>query len=1387
MKRTRKRLGSMLLALCMVLSLLPATAFAAEGDADTTVDIGSVDASNVWQYNPAMKEIENAIDAAANNGGGTVTVEGSISNAESNIVLSIPDRVTVQWNATLSTGAKYVAWELIALITDGNQGGTFIVGENASLVLTADTDYERNISCVIDTNGVDVVVRGTVKSETVLDLAVIYGHVNNADVTLDGGNIIAKSTSDVAVKLDSGVFIHNSENGTVTGEVIDGGGHGTEEKPYEIGTEEDLAALAERVNSGDTDAAAGYYQLTDDIYLADLGRDWTPIDGNFTGVLDGDGYTIYGLSVPADPERVNTGLFGEIVGTATIKDLNVVIGEKGVHATSSAGGLVGVVNGSSTIQNVSVSGGPVSAKYAGGIVGQINGMSIIQQARSSVSVSASGRESGAGGIAGLNNGTIESSCNTGSVSATGDVSRAGGIVGLNMVSISQCWNSGAVTATGDGRTLAGGIAGRLEGTRGISMCYSAGSVSATEINVYTGGIVGGDDGATITASFFDSTVAPGLEVAGVQLHTKSYADSSGKTTGEMQTAKTFEDADWDFADIWQISSGEYPTLKNTQATYNPGDIAVINNIIENNGLNLTLADPGGFSIPGDWTGSVTWSKGMSNKRVTELSIHYREDSILTGALDVSELTALTDLDCYGNSLTKLNASGCSDLTYLECSRNQLTELDLSGCIALTDLDCSRNQLTELVLSGCTALTDLDCYENRLTKLNVSGCTSIENIMCFDNQLKTLDVSGCAHLSQLDCYDNQLTSLKIPSGLSILDCHQNRLTALNLAGFLLDDESTIDCSYNYLPSTSAITGITGIKWDDGEYTDFKFGPQHSGDYKAVTGIIGVPTSAVVGKPLTLAGTVIPVDATYQTIIWSIEDGIEDDDDTGATIEEGNIFTATAEGYASVLATIVNGKSDSEAYTYEFVIQVSVTGEYHTITFDANDGTVTLATAQTKTDGKLASLPNPTRSGYTFDGWFTAASGGTMITTNTPFVADATIYAQWTPTGGGTPSSSGGTPATPVTGGTVAVSYTAANGTASLALPTSTVNEIIAKAKDGAAVIDLSKASGVTAAELPKAALAAFDKAGLDVTLSLPAGTVTLDADAAASVAQQAAGANVSVELRQAASSALTGAQKEAVKTGDLVLDTSILSNGQKISTFDGTLTVSAPYTGPQPVAVWYLNDKGGLEKLSSTYADGAVTFTLHHLSLYVVGQDTAWVNPFTDVQEADWFYGAVQYAYEKDLMKGTGATTFDPHGVTTRGMIVAILYRLENSPVVSAVNPFTDVAAGKYYTDAVAWAAEHKLVGGYGDGRFGPEDAITREQLAAILMNYAGFKGYDVAARTNLSQFADAATVSGYAKDAMSWANAGGLIQGSGTNLMPTGSAQRAQVAAILQRFIEAHK
>lgn len=178
-------------------------------------------------------------------------------------------------------------------------------------------------------------------------------------------------------------------------------------------------------------------------------------------------------------------------------------------------------------------------------------------------------------------------------------------------------------------------------------------------------------------------------------------------------------------------------------------------------------------------------------------------------------------------------------------------------------------------------------------------------------------------------------------------------------------------------------------------------------------------------------------------------------------------------------------------------------------------------------------------------------------------------------------------------------------------------------------------------------------------------------------------------------------------------------------------------------------------------------------------------PFTDVASGSWYYDSVAYVYEQGLMGGTGEGRFSPDLTTSRAMIVTILYRLEGSPAVSGGASFADVTAGQWYSDGVAWASANGIVTGYSNGSFGPDDTITREQMAAILYRYARYKGYDLSAQAALDGYADAAQVSAYAADAMKWAVGSGLITGtSGTTLSPAGSATRAQAAVILARFCQ---
>lgn len=362
------------------------------------------------------------------------------------------------------------------------------------------------------------------------------------------------------------------------------------------------------------------------------------------------------------------------------------------------------------------------------------------------------------------------------------------------------------------------------------------------------------------------------------------------------------------------------------------------------------------------------------------------------------------------------------------------------------------------------------------------------------------------------------------------------------------------------------------------------------------------------------------------------------------------------------------------------------------------------------------------------------------------------------------------------------------------------------------IDLSKidqAQGVTidftglgktieSAKLPTSAIKEIGATeGGTLTVKLTAGNVTFDTAALKAVADQA-GSQITLTLTPVKTSALNASQKETV--GDApVFDLRLLGGSKAITNFKGgNVTVTLPHTlskGQEPagVVVYYLSNDGNPEACKTTYdaKNKLVTFTTTHFSLYFVGYEqpaAEWKNPFTDVAEGAWYFDSVKYVHSEGMMVGTSATKFSPDATTTRGMVVTILYRLEGEPAVSGKSTFADVVGTAWYANAVEWAAKNKIVDGYGNGKFGPEDVITREQMAVILYRYAAFKGLDMTKTADLSKFTDSGKISSWAKPALSWANAEGLVSGKGSGILdPLGSATRAEVAAMLMRYCELEK
>jgi hypothetical protein len=360
----------------------------------------------------------------------------------------------------------------------------------------------------------------------------------------------------------------------------------------------------------------------------------------------------------------------------------------------------------------------------------------------------------------------------------------------------------------------------------------------------------------------------------------------------------------------------------------------------------------------------------------------------------------------------------------------------------------------------------------------------------------------------------------------------------------------------------------------------------------------------------------------------------------------------------------------------------------------------------------------------------------------------------------------------------------------------IKESIEKAKNAEDVNSINIKSEVneditkSTVTIPKSSLIEISIYKLKLNIDTALGIISLSEKALNEISKQAQSSSVEIVIENVASNKLTDEQK-SITEGNVVYDISIISAGKKISSFGGEkITISLPYDLKdgqlnEKVSVWYMNDNGELEKINCTYDEktGLATFTTDHLSYYVVAYDNS--ISFADVKEIDWFYKYVSYVTGRGLFSGTSENTFSPNKNMTRAMVATVLYRLDEKPVVAKAASFLDLVAGEYYIDAVNWSSEKEIVNGVTKTEFKPNSNVTREQLALMLYRYAISKNMVSGVTGSLESFADKDKISSWALEAMKWAVEKGIIAGKSDNkLDPTGSATRAEVAAMLQRYIE---
>ena len=453
-------------------------------------------------------------------------------------------------------------------------------------------------------------------------------------------------------------------------------------------------------------------------------------------------------------------------------------------------------------------------------------------------------------------------------------------------------------------------------------------------------------------------------------------------------------------------------------------------------------------------------------------------------------------------------------------------------------------------------------------------------------------------------------------------------------------------------------------------------------------------------------------------------------------------------------------------------------------------------------------------YEIADWFAEA--------NYPKLGDGKLHSKWldalsNPSGSTDGSLGGGSPTTNDTpkadvSETITVSSTLGeNGVAkaniSTIVVTGKIDDLVAASKSASDILEIviDVETSVNTKELNthinKAIIQKIaDTPNVILTITSALGDMTFDNATVKGILSETTSSSVEIIITMAQADKSKISPEALLAIGDnSVFELAISIDGTAIHNFKGTVTAFIPYNlgraNANTLTVYHVNENGELTAMSNVKyitknGVSGFEFTTTHFSLFMIAplantETSDWTNPFSDVKESDWFYDAVKYVNENELMVGGGDGKFNPNAQLSRAMLVQVLYNNEGRPALTSANPFTDVTSGQWYTDAIVWAADNGIVSGYGGGLFGPNDNITREQVVVILNNYAKWKNLSVSATTDLANYTDAGEISDWALSAMKWANATELMLGrSETTLVPKGETTRAEIATLLMKFIE---
>ena len=1016
---------------------------------------------------------------------------------------------------------------------------------------------------------------------------------------------------------------------------------------FELSDAEDLAGLAMITNgeltAGDfeVDATLGGDYDDDERVLDDFSgktitlkenttfdlseHEWTPI-GTFRGNFDGssnDGTMITGMTI-TKAASFNVGFFSSL-DNAVVENINITNANvKGINDNSKnkTGGIAGTNLGSEEnrgiIKNCSFSGNisAVAGKidtYVGGIVGAV--IDTTNDATRSVKIESC-----------TNNGSIENVViKTSQGSENKYISyRLGGIQGsfaLSMevcsVTMEKCYNTGAVTMNSEENDYTcgfGGLVGAISDANSsshftLSNCYNVGTVTnkvPSGNNAPTGGLIGSVDQGQVKLS--DSYNAGKIESVNTQ---------SGGIVGLKRSNSTAT-----LTDVWCWNGCGATNLENSKTA---NQLTEDSSWLSELGFDTNVWEKSTNVEP---TGYLPVLKNNKQNPAPYLTRTAKQDQ--TGFAITRKPTEPIYEKQEPFTLSTTGGAEGLDVTWSSSDEDVAIVSDSGqvtingvGQVTITAKKAGNDQYNEASDSYTFTVygTPITAVEILNLVAPVSGATSVQCI-------------------------------SVPE-----DANYKALTSLGIGEETLDVIWQVDGEEFSGTFVQNKTYTATIKLQADEY--YSFADEVTATLQSINE--NAYSSLSVTKDDELP------DCVVVTVTFKPTDHVHNFDESTwksdalhhwhpCLTADCPLTPSAMDGYA----LHSDADNDDKCDTCEAMIG-------YTITFDAAGGDCDTASVRTDLDGKISTLPEASRDGYTFRGWFTAASGGEQVTLDKVYSADTTLYAQWEKI-----------PEPPYTG---KYSY-----------------EIFTDDSEHGA-LDVDR----------------YATEGEKVTITvLPDDGYALD---------------------------------EIVITDKHGEEIDFVDNG------DGTITFTMP--------------------------SGDVTIT----ATFAESDEPECALPFVDVHANDWFFDPVCYVYREGLMTGTSATTFAPDATTTRAMIVSILARQEN--VTSAEDAgFTDVAENDWFATAVNWAAREGIVAGFEDDSFRPNAAITREQLAAILCNYSAWKGEDTSARADLSRYSDAAEISSWATDVMQWAVAEGLISGmTADELQPQESATRAQVAAILQRYL----